>query len=103
VARHPLTVAGIRKLVDTMSDATVSACKRLDNQDGVAASVSSHLEMDGEFSVTREGEITFGGKVKTNLPTEPVAGEAGGEWSRGVQGSGDGSLRITFSVTAEVR
>ena len=85
-----------------LADATVSACTRFDKRAEIGATVTATLDLEGDYSAGRKGEITLGLEAETNLPADPVAGGVSTGYRRKKEGANSGTLKISFRITAEV-
>jgi len=90
----PITTKGLRRLVDSLTDACVDACKR----QGTAGEASGTIVLDGDYSVRRDGEIELGVTAGSEIPTDPVEADAKLRWLQKHGRLGAGKLRVEFSV-----
>jgi hypothetical protein len=95
--RNPMNTGGMKSLVKTLSESSVEGCIEA-LEKGCKCEVVSSLDLEGDYTVTAEGELLIAASAKTNLPTEPVAGELGANLMRRRGGTGDGTLKVHFMI-----
>ena len=96
-----ISVKGIRRLIDGITDHTVESAKKLSKVEGSGAfEVGGSLVMDGKFYEEVEGQISFDGEVGGVLPIDglPVDVDIGGGIERGWQYGGKGPMKLSFYV-----
>jgi hypothetical protein len=100
-----ISVKGIRRLIDGITDHVVESVKKLSKIEGSGGfEVGGTLDMDGKFYEEVEGELSFEGTVGVDAVV-PVSGvpadvnlEAGGGIRRGWEYGGKGPIQLRYYV-----
>jgi hypothetical protein len=95
MARLPITVKGIRKLIDSQVDNAMEALKKFNNNAklGDTLKAGGPLVIAGTYAVDQNGDLGFLANV---VAPAPVTGEVGGEGEIGWNGQGQGTMTMTF-------
>jgi hypothetical protein len=85
----------MRKMASELTESCLEACL----VEGTSGTASASMWLEGDYSVSRHGELELDLGGETNIPAEPVAGKAKVGWLQKRRRVGVGKLRVEFSVT----
>lgn len=102
MARSLLSKAALGDIVRFLTAETLKMVKEFAENAEASGEILARLQMGGDFEDDGQGNISFQGRAKTNLPQEPVAGELEAGLKRGSSRSGDAAVEILFQIIARV-
>jgi hypothetical protein len=98
MARSPLTVAGLKRLFNELEE----VCQKATGHQGKSATARAKLELTGNYTMEKDGDLTFDVDVRADVPdavpVEVGAGQGfGKEWGK----TGEGQIKITLEIEME--
>jgi hypothetical protein len=94
VRKPPVPIKALRNLAEELTDACIAACL----VEGTAGEAVGRLWMDGDYSVGYDGQLELHAGAETNVPTDPVEGNARIGWLKKRKRYGTGNLQVELRV-----